>query len=79
MVMSMSLDRDGMLPAGGNHFAAVAEDVDTLFVGPIVNDVAEEVGVGSGGDAFEKAAFDDTAADSQACGLQVLLRPFNDQ
>jgi hypothetical protein len=45
----------------------------------IVNDVAEEVGVGSGGDAFEKAAFDDAAADSQACGLQVLLRPFNDQ
>jgi len=27
----------------------VAEDLDTLFVGPIVNDVAEEVGVGSGG------------------------------
>ena len=36
-----------------NHFAAVAEDLDTLFVGPIVNDVAEEVGVGSAGDAFE--------------------------
>jgi hypothetical protein len=47
-----------------NHFAAVAEDLDTLFVGPIVNDVAEKVGVGSGGDAFEKAAFDDAAADS---------------
>jgi hypothetical protein len=60
-------------------FAAVAEDLDTLFVGPIVNDVAEEVSVGSGEDAFEKAAFDDAAADSQACGLQVLLRPFNDQ
>jgi hypothetical protein len=57
----------------------VAEDLDTLFLGPIVNDVAEELGVGSGGDAFEKAAFDDAAADSQAWGLQVLRRPFNDQ
>jgi hypothetical protein len=57
----------------------VAEDLDGLFVGPIVNDVAEEVGVGSGGDAFEKTAFDDAAAVGQACGLQILLRPFNDQ
>jgi len=44
-----------------------------------VNDVAEELGAGSGGDAFAKAALDDAAADSRACGLQVLLRPFNDQ
>jgi len=42
--------------------AAVAEDAGALFVGPIVNDVAEEVGIGAGGDAFEEAAFDNGAA-----------------
>jgi len=56
----------------------VAEDLDALFVGPIMNDVAEEVGVGSGGNAFEKAAFDDAAALGQARGLQLLLRPPDD-
>ena len=53
--------RDQQLAMSGNDFAAVAEDLGALFVGPIVNDVAEEVSVGSGGDAFEKAAFDDAA------------------
>jgi len=44
-------------------FAEIAS-VNKNLVGPIVNDVAEEVGVGSGRDAFEKAAFDDAAVDS---------------
>ena len=64
---------DQQLAICGNHFAAMAEDPGALFVCPIVNDVAEEVGVGASRDAFEEAAFDDGAAIGQARGLQVFL------
>jgi hypothetical protein len=69
---------DQELAICGNHFAAVAEDPGALFVCPIVNDVAEEVGVSASGNAFEKAAFDDGAAVGQACGFQFLFGAAND-
>ena len=49
---------------GGNHFAGVSEDLDALFVGPVMNDVAEKVCVGASRNALEKTAFDDAATAS---------------
>ena len=54
--------RDQKLAIGENRFATMAQNLLALLVGPIVNDVAEEVGVGSGGNTFEKAPCDDGTA-----------------
>src|SRR5215469_14008589 len=50
----------------------MAKNHGALFVGPIVNDVAEDVGVGTGGDALKEAAFDDRTTLGQTDSLQIL-------
>ena len=50
----------------GHRAVAVAEDGERLFVFPVVDDVAHEVGVGAGGHGLEEAAGDEFAAIGEA-------------
>ncbi len=49
-----------------------------MFVDPIVNDVAREIGVGSSRYAFKKDVFGDSAAVAQSDGFEVVLRSSGD-
>jgi hypothetical protein len=62
-----------------SHRAAeIVEDVAGLRIVRVVDDVAEQLGVGTAGDCLEKAAGLDVAAASYACGLQHRARTLDD-
>jgi hypothetical protein len=62
-------------PVGCDSPSAILQDTDSWLVFPIVDDVADQIGIAARWHCLEKVTPDDLAAVRDPCRLQILWRP----